>query len=134
MGEAVGFENPLAGKQSTRIALKPRDQSLTGRQVIQAGAQFGYDGAALGTARWRELEHSLGPGEQAVHIHEAGFGTHGGRHSTRQEGVLERARDPATGRYKALEGRMRVVGALEHSRCSMGDIVEARAVQALLLE
>ncbi len=52
MGEAVGFEHLLAGKQSTRIALKSLDQGLTGGQVIQAGAQCGEDRAALGTARW----------------------------------------------------------------------------------
>ena len=61
----------------------------------------------------------------------AGLGTHGGRRQTRQEGVLALARNAPTGRHKALEGRRVLVRALEHAGGRMGDIVEARAGQAV---
>ena len=70
---------------------------------------------ALGPARWRQLEDPIGPGDQAVDIHKAGLGAHGGRRQARQEGLLELARDPPTGRQKAFEGRMMLVGSLEHA-------------------
>jgi len=115
MREALGFENLLTFKQTVGIALKPLDEGLTGWQWIQAGTQPGSNGAALGTARWRQLEHPIGPGEQAVHMHKAGFGAHARRHQTRQKRLLELSRDPTTGRHKALEGRMMLVVTLEHA-------------------
>jgi len=43
----------------------------------------------------------------------------GGRRQARQEGVLELARDPTTGRHKTLEGRVVLVIAFEHARGSV---------------
>ena len=67
-------------------------------------------------------------------IHEAGLGPHGGRHHARQERGREFPRGPATSRHKALEGRMGVIGALEHASGGMGDIVEARTAQPVVLK
>src|SRR4030095_1605973 len=66
-------------------------------------------------------------------MHEAGLGAYGGRREARQEGWLECARDPATGRHKAFEGRMMLVGTLEHAGGGMGNIVKARAAQTVVL-
>ncbi len=52
-------------------------------------------------------------------MHKAGLGAHGGRRQARQEGVLELARDPTTGRHKTLEGRVVLVIAFEHARGSV---------------
>src|SRR3989442_746373 len=67
-------------------------------------------------------------------MHEAGLGAYGGRRSARQEGLLEFARDPATGRHKAFEGRMMLVGTLEHAGGGMGNVVKAQAAQTVVLE
>ncbi len=48
--------------------------------------------------------------------------------------MLELARDPPTGRHKALEGWMVLVGALEHAGGGMGDIVKTRTAQAVVLQ
>jgi hypothetical protein len=48
--------------------------------------------------------------------------------------VLELARDAATGRQKALEGRVVLLGALEHASHSVRDVIDARAGQALLTQ
>ena len=69
-----------------------------------------------------------------MHIHKAGFGAHGGWHQTRQDGVLEVARDAPTGRHKGLEGRVMLVIALEHAGGGVGDIVDARAGESLFIE
>src|SRR5207237_3784256 len=103
---ALGFENLLAGQQSARIASQPLDESVTRRQVSQGGPQFGSPRPGLGAARWRQLEDPVGPGEQAVHIHKAGLGAHGGWRQASQQGLLELARGLATGRQETLKGRM----------------------------
>jgi hypothetical protein len=95
--KAVGFENLLAGQQRARIASKPLDETSTVGQVTQGIAEFGQHRAALGTARWRQPQDAIGPGNQAVHIHEPGLGPHGGRRQACQERLLELARDPPTG-------------------------------------
>ena len=64
-------------------------------------------------------------------MHKARLGVHGGRRQTRQEGLLELARDATTGRQKTLEGRVVLVIAFEHAGDGMRDIVDARASQAL---
>ena len=57
------FEKVLAGQQRSRITLKPLDQGFTLGEVIQSAAQFGSHRAPLGPARWRQLEHAVGPGD-----------------------------------------------------------------------
>jgi len=110
--EALGFENLWAGQQSARIASKPLAEGFTRRQVTQGGPQFGEHRPGLGPARWRQLEDPVGPGEQAVHMHTAGLGAHGGWRQASQQGVLELARGVATGRQETRKGRMLLVGAL----------------------
>src|SRR5262249_44226827 len=132
--KTVGFENLLAGQQRARIASKPLDESATVGQVTEGVAEFGYHRAALSAARWRQSQDAVGPGDQAVHIHEPGLGPYGRGRQARQERVLELARNPPTGRYKALEGRMVLVGSLEHAGGGMGDIVQARTAQAVFLQ
>ena len=113
--EPLGFENLLTVQQRARIALKPFDEGLTLRQVTQSGPQFGSHRSGLGPAWWRELEDPLRPGQQAVDMHQAGLGAHGGRGQAGQQGVLELARDLTTSRQKALKGRVILVGSLAHA-------------------
>jgi hypothetical protein len=53
----------LASQETARITLKPLDQGFTVRQAIEGVPQFGSHGAARGTARWRQLEDAVGPGD-----------------------------------------------------------------------
>ncbi len=107
------------------------DEVFARGQLIEARAQTGEDRASLRPTGGRELEPPRGPGAQAVPMHKARLGAHGGRRQTRQEGVLALARDATTGRQKTLEGRVVLVRALEQAGGGMRDIVEARAAQAL---
>src|SRR5262249_16378385 len=97
MAESLGFENLLACQETLGIAPEALDEGFARGQLIEASPQTGEDGAGLGPTGRRELEELLGPGEQAVHMHKAGFGAHAGRCQTGQDGVLELARDPPAG-------------------------------------
>src|SRR6266849_573165 len=57
-----------------------------------------------------------------------------GRRQTRENRVREFVRDLTTGRQKSGQCGMRLVGALEHSRYGVRDIVDAWAAQSLLIE
>src|SRR5713101_4676130 len=65
-------------------------------------------------------------------MHKASLGAHVGRRQTRQNRVLQLARDTTTGRHKGRKGRVIVVGALEHPGHGVRDIVDTRAGEALL--
>jgi hypothetical protein len=130
MAEPLGFENLLARQQPLGIAPEALDEVFTRGQLIETSPQTGEDRAGLGPTGRRELEQLLGPGEEAVHIHKAGLGAHGGRCSTRQQGLLELARDAPAGRHKALEGGVVLVIALEHAGGRVREIVDAGAVQS----
>ncbi len=80
------------------------------------------------------MEDPVGPGEQAVHMHKAGFGAPFGRRQTRQDRLFDVARDAPTGGHKGLEGWMVLVGALEHRGHGVRHIVDAGTPQALLLQ
>src|SRR5712692_6887928 len=69
-----------------------------------------------------------------MHIHKSGFGLYVGRRQTRQQGVLEFARDTTTGRQKSRKARMLLVDALEHARHGVRDIVDTRAGQPMLTQ
>ncbi len=129
--EPLGLENLLARQQALGIGVEALDEVFARGQLIEARAQTGEDRASLRPTGGRELEQPRGPGEQAVHMHKARLGAHGGRRQTRQEGVLELARDATTGRQTTLEGRVVLVRALEQAGGGMRDIVDARAAQAL---
>ncbi len=78
--QALGFENLLAGQQRERVRVKPLDERFTGGSLVEAGAQLGQRGALGRAARWGEPQHPLGPADEAMHVHKAGFGLHlGGR-------------------------------------------------------
>ena len=89
--EPLHLENLLALKQAQGIGSKALDEGFAGGQLIQTSPQLGSGRTRLGAPRWRELEHPIGPGEQAVYIHKACLGAHLGRCQTRQDGVLELA-------------------------------------------
>lgn len=131
MTESLGFENLLARQQPLGIAQEALDEIFTGGQVIETNPQTGEDGTGLGSPGRRELEQLLSPGKEAVHIHKAGLGAHGGRCQRRQQGVLELARDASAGRHKALESGMALVRAFEHARHRVREVIEARAGQTL---
>ena len=78
MAEPLGLENLLARQQALGIGSEALEEVLARWQLIEARPQTGSEGAGLGPARGRELEQPIRPGNQAVHIHQAGFGAHGG--------------------------------------------------------
>src|SRR2546428_14138978 len=67
-------------------------------------------------------------------MHKPRLGPDFGRRQTRENRVLEFARDLTTGRQTSGQGGMRLVGALEHARYGVRAIVEAWAAQSLLMK
>jgi hypothetical protein len=134
MAEPLGFAPLLACQETWGIAPDALDEGLARGQRIEASPQTGEEGAGLGPTGRRELEQRLGPGAPAVHLHQAGLGTHGRRRHTRQEGVLERARDAPAGRHNTLAGGVVVVIALEPAGGRVGDSVDAGACQPAFLQ
>jgi len=134
MAEPRGVENLLACQETLGIASEALDEGVARGQRIEASPQTGEAGAGLGPTGRRALAQLLGPGAPAVHMHKAGLGAHGGRCQTRQEGVLERARDPPAGRQKMRESGGVLVRALAHAGGRVGDIVDAGACQPSFLQ
>ena len=132
--EPLELENLLALQQAEGLGSQPLDEGFAGGQLIQTRPQLGSGRAALGTASGGELAHPVGPGQEAVHRHKAGCGTHFWRRQTRQNGVRALARDATTGRHKGLACRVIVGGALAHPGHGVREIVEARAGPSLLIE
>jgi len=123
-----------AGQERSRLTLTPLDQGVTVREVIQSAAPCGAHRAPRGPARWRQLEHAVGPGDEAGAMHAAGRGAPGGWRHAGQQRVRALPRGPATGRHKAIAGRMRWVGACEPAGSGRGEIIQARAGPAVVRE
>ena len=119
MREPGGFEHLLARTQPFSSGAKVLDEGCARGERIEASAQPGSGRTGLGATGGREFEHAVGPGEEAVHVHKAGVGAHGGRHSTRENGLLKFARDATTDGHKGLESRVMLVGTLEYPRRSV---------------
>jgi len=117
--EPGGFEHLLARTQPFSSGAKVLDEGCARGERIEASAQPGSGRTGLGATGGREFEHAVGPGEEAVHVHKAGVGAHGGRHSTRENGLLKFARDATTDGHKGLESRVMLVGTLEYPRRSV---------------
>ena len=116
------------------VALKAMDECFASGELIETGTQLGSHRAGLGSTGRRELEESVGPGEEAVDIHKAGFGTHRGRGQTGQEGVLEVSRDPPASAQEGLEGGVILIETLEHRGNGVGEVIEAGAGQSMVCE
>ena len=134
MREPWGFEHLLARKQPFSIGAKGREEGFARGERLAASAQPGEGRPGLGATGGRECEHAVGPGAEAVHVHNAGFGAHFGRHSTRAHGVRKCARDATTDGQKGLESRVRLGGTLEYPRRRVCEVVDTRALPALCLQ
>ena len=95
VGEPAGLEHLLARQQGHGIVSKLADQRATSRQLVQARAQLRQHRAGLGSARWQEAQHPIGPAHQAVDIHKARPGVDRGWGQAGQHRMLEAARHPA---------------------------------------
>src|SRR5712691_2737681 len=127
-------EHLLALQQAVGIGAKPRDEGLARGQWIQTRPQLGSRGALLGTPGWREGEHLLGPGAEAVPRHTPRRGPDFGRRQTCANRVREWARDLPPGRQKSGQGGMRLVGALAQARYGVRELVDAWAAQSWLIQ
>jgi hypothetical protein len=132
--EPLPLDNLLARPQAGGIAAKARDERFACGELSQARPQLGEGRTRRGTAAGRQREDAVCPRAQAVHIHTAGFRADFGRYQTRQNGVLEVARDAPTGGHKGLKGGVSVGGALAHRGHGVSNVVDARAGQAFLLQ
>src|SRR5712691_8806632 len=125
--EPLRLENFLALQEAVGIGSKPLDEGFARGQLIQTSPQLGEGGTLPGTPGWREPKDLIGPGEQAVHMHKPRLGAYFGRRQTGENRVREFARDATTGCQKSSQCGVILVGALEHSRYGVRDIVDARA-------
>jgi len=132
--ESRGFEHRLAVQQSDGIGSTLPEQRFPRGEGGKAGAPFCQGGARLGAAGWRELQHAIGPGDQAVPMHTSGFGAPRGGSEAREPRVGELARDAATRRHQGRALGVIVIAPLEHSGDGMGEIVNRGACQPLLLQ
>ena len=72
--EALDFEEFLALQKRLGITPKPRDEGFASGQLIQSGSQLGDGRARPGSPGRAMVQQLIGPLDEAVEVHETGFG------------------------------------------------------------